>query len=715
VSIVTVILQDKWVSADAILAMKEAVAQSMGVPVDTIEVNYGDQLCESAPTLSPTRIPGRVRRNLLLESNLLPSSAPYPSAFSSDSKMGMVHRRIQEDETSQSRQLQFSVVLQLTELRSTVAVDNAIAATKDRVSSAVFTGSFCRELVTSSRVHNVTFLMTPSGIGAIGEVCNKTNAPPTFGLATFAEVRTQPSSMPTDQPTSKPSVHITPIQPSLATTSFIGFLVIVVLIGLLRFYAEMMGVFMVKKPQSYGHRYDILVVLNDNQEAVLENIRHEDITFYRMTQTKELENPTKDWIMNSSNKVLETRIEVKFFDKYDLLTSLNVDGHEITPNAEKLPAAVAVQIGMIVRVKLAKVKNMKDIESESGRSGLTSTPGEKIRYSAGRLNKILVRGISPLSSTSDDLYSSRPTSQLKPSHIRLSGLAHTKMSRNHRVYLNSLEDPEQKDDNLDAINYDEQIETPLSQKIRGGVYQKNSPFCDDSPRSWGEISEVMLDDNVPEEKEKDDDVDEEKNDDYSVDDDELSEVGLSHGSGLDEDDSDSMQSGDGPEKTEDEEKAEADTDHDQMNARMFAKSRISGTWKDLHPQQSSDENSDSTISNDDVAEEKENDDDDEEEKSDDGQIGEGTISWNDSMLPQRYGDFVHSFHDYSEGVIPDSYPNPLDPYSLKYEEYRKSSKHKDKSMAVTIPELNLNASFSLDDMSQKGLSMDEWSKYEEKS
>jgi hypothetical protein len=116
VSIVTVILQDKWVSADAILAMKEAVAQSMGVPVDTIDVNYGDQLCESAPTLSPTRIPGRVRRNLLLESNSLPSSAPYPSAFSSDSKMGMVHRRIQEDETSQSRQLQFSVVLQLTGL-----------------------------------------------------------------------------------------------------------------------------------------------------------------------------------------------------------------------------------------------------------------------------------------------------------------------------------------------------------------------------------------------------------------------------------------------------------------------------------------------------------------------------------------------------------------------------------------------------------------------
>jgi hypothetical protein len=96
--------------------MKEAVAQSMGVPVDAIEVNYGDKLCGSAPTISPTRIPGRVRRNLLLESNSFPSSAPYPSNFSSDSKMAMVHRRIQDDETTRSKQLQFSVVLQLTGL-----------------------------------------------------------------------------------------------------------------------------------------------------------------------------------------------------------------------------------------------------------------------------------------------------------------------------------------------------------------------------------------------------------------------------------------------------------------------------------------------------------------------------------------------------------------------------------------------------------------------
>jgi hypothetical protein len=257
----------------------------------------------------------------------------------------------------------------------------------------IYIGKFCKELITSSRVHNVTFLMTPSGIGAIDNVCNKTNTKTlTFGQATFAEIKSsQPSSMPSGQPTSVPT--FAPIQPKLVTTSLIGFLVIVVLIGILRFYADMIGNKTVKE-KAHGHRYDVLVVLNDNQEAVLENINHDDITFYRKTKS-ELNKQTFDWIMNMSNEALETRHEVKFIDQYDLL-----HGIEVITNEKRLPAAAKVQIGMIVRVKLGKVKKIKGMDTDTAmNSEMSNTPREKLRYSSGRLQEMLGRMSSPFSNS----------------------------------------------------------------------------------------------------------------------------------------------------------------------------------------------------------------------------------------------------------------------------------------------------------------------------
>lgn len=123
------------------------------------------------------------------------------------------------------------------------------------INLSISIGKFCKELITSSRENNVTFFMTPSGMGAIDNVCNKTNTNTlTFGQATFAEIKSsQPSSIPSGQPTSVPT--FAPIQPKLLTSRLIGFLVIVILIGFLRFYADMIGNKTVME-KALGHRYE---------------------------------------------------------------------------------------------------------------------------------------------------------------------------------------------------------------------------------------------------------------------------------------------------------------------------------------------------------------------------------------------------------------------------------------------------------------------------
>jgi hypothetical protein len=119
VSILTIVAQDDWLRADSVLAMKQAIASSMDVPVSAIEVNYADQMCESAPTSSPTPNPTRIRKTLALESKSVPFSAPYTSNLSFspsfDTKMAMVHLAA-DQQNALSKQLQFSVVLQLTGL-----------------------------------------------------------------------------------------------------------------------------------------------------------------------------------------------------------------------------------------------------------------------------------------------------------------------------------------------------------------------------------------------------------------------------------------------------------------------------------------------------------------------------------------------------------------------------------------------------------------------
>lgn len=232
----------------------------------------------------------------------------------------------------------------------------AIASLKAAVMTALTSGLLCSELMASSKQHNVTFLTTPTGIQAIQSVCNTTILP-IFGTLFFAGVNRQPSSMPSGSPSEIPTYNPTVAKPELVTSSFIGFMVIVFLIGFLRFYPDMVSFFTAKKKLN-GHKYDILVVLDDDTEAILENINHEDIAFFRRTWIQS-EDQTLGWMINATAEALDKRFEVKFLDKYGLLYSGVVDeeGNKIMTEKEKIEShihATELQIGMILRVQLAR-------------------------------------------------------------------------------------------------------------------------------------------------------------------------------------------------------------------------------------------------------------------------------------------------------------------------------------------------------------------------
>jgi hypothetical protein len=256
---------------------------------------------------------------------------------------------------------------------TTVTVDNAIADTESRMNLAVFTGAFCKELVTSSRLYNVTNLVTPVGVRDIGQVCETTKIP-VYNTLFIAGTRTQPTSRPSDGPSKAPTKPPTYVKPEVMTTSVIGFVAVVILIFFLRFFPYIMSLFFEQPKKPIGHRYDVLVMIDNSHDAILENINHEDIAFFRRTEIKEKDQKIA-WIINNTPIALEKRSEVKFFDKYELLNNgikgekdkkIEDDAHTKPLNdvqvrqKSMLFDKVPMQKGMIVRVRLKDEKPSKD-------------------------------------------------------------------------------------------------------------------------------------------------------------------------------------------------------------------------------------------------------------------------------------------------------------------------------------------------------------------
>lgn len=228
-----------------------------------------------------------------------------------------------------------------------------------RIKNAITSAALCNEFVERVEYLNVTVLLNPNGRSAIKDLCS--------GQATFSTISspgvkdaTQPSSSPSGQPTSVPSYQPTLAVHGIVTSGFIGFICIILLIAFLRFHPLVTALFAVKKEESEGHLYDILVVLNEDEEAIVENIRHEDIAFFRRTNV-ENETQSYTWMMNATSDILEKRFEVQFFDQYDLFGQSGLEnkddnlGHAVLGDKlvtkEVYRHEAKLHMGMIIKVK----------------------------------------------------------------------------------------------------------------------------------------------------------------------------------------------------------------------------------------------------------------------------------------------------------------------------------------------------------------------------
>jgi hypothetical protein len=226
----------------------------------------------------------------------------------------------------------------------------AVSAVTDKVIKNINAGIFCNEVIISGKSNNVPFLISPISIGAIGAICH-TQKLPSFKIMFIRRYPRQPSFQPSSQPSGQPTSNPTLVKPQLMTASVIGFLSIIVLIGFLRIYPAILNFFAMKKFN--GYKYDILVMV-DNDEAIVENINHEDVIFFRRTWIEEVHH-TLDWMITSNIDILEKRFEVKFFDHYDLLYKGDMmDTNDRKGNDGDVDVYLhkaKLYTGMIIRVK----------------------------------------------------------------------------------------------------------------------------------------------------------------------------------------------------------------------------------------------------------------------------------------------------------------------------------------------------------------------------
>lgn len=226
------------------------------------------------------------------------------------------------------------------------------------VKKAMTSATLCKVFVDRAFTLNVTFLMNAGGVADAGTVCTEE---PVFTVIYTPGGTNQPTSQPSSQPSSAPtSSHRHKLK--LVTSGFIGFLVIVAFIWFLRFYPALLAIIMKKEEEKPAHLYDILVVISEDEEAILENIKHQDIAFYRRTN---VEDPSQSlrWTMNATSDVLEKRFEVQFLDHFDLLgdsgpkAENKADAVDHSVIGDKLVTKevyvhdAGLQMGMIIKVK----------------------------------------------------------------------------------------------------------------------------------------------------------------------------------------------------------------------------------------------------------------------------------------------------------------------------------------------------------------------------
>ena len=217
--------------------------------------------------------------------------------------------------------------------------------------------NLCNLFVSRAMELNVTFMMTTSGLEKAGALCG-------VRAAARIESPVTATAIPSTTPTAAPTPYSAPTRATLFSSTFVGVITMIILVGFLRLNPTLATIIMPKEKPRAGHLYDILIVISDEEEAIIENIKHEDIVFLRRI-AKYDNDQTDAWMMNTSSEPLEARFEVQFYDHFDLLgesgpseeNELSDVGHKVIGNKlitkETYIHEASLHVGMIIRVKLA--------------------------------------------------------------------------------------------------------------------------------------------------------------------------------------------------------------------------------------------------------------------------------------------------------------------------------------------------------------------------
>ena len=141
-----------------------------------------------------------------------------------------------------------------------VGAFNAIIQAK--LAAVIKTSDWCNKVAENVTAANVTVLHIPSQIRAIHDICgNRTTN------VKFASTVVPGTRLPTGQPTSTPSSYVPPVplrRRSFPTFALIIFIIII--IACLRCCLICLAI-CGKKTEEKSHYYDILVILNDDEQV----------------------------------------------------------------------------------------------------------------------------------------------------------------------------------------------------------------------------------------------------------------------------------------------------------------------------------------------------------------------------------------------------------------------------------------------------------------
>ena len=235
--------------------------------------------------------------------------------------------------------------------------------------------TLCKQFIKRASVLNITSLTSSSGLAASNDFCKQTpvfKVVSTVLIPSTAQPSSQPSSRPSNLPLNSGKNGNKPrVVKVVLSDTCMGFLALIILIFFLRvlhpLYIEH---YPIKEGEKTHYLYDIMVLLDDNEVAVFENIRHKDIIFSRRTKVVN-EGQTLDWVMNLSRDLLEKQFEVQFYDRFNLLVQSRLtktikerrEGRDNEVHKDKVGRSNnntnngELQIGMILNVKFRQAED----------------------------------------------------------------------------------------------------------------------------------------------------------------------------------------------------------------------------------------------------------------------------------------------------------------------------------------------------------------------